>query len=434
MYHRKYRRYYLGEELEEVVKRIPKGKDLYFLILRELEKNGTLSLREIRKIIKEYFWLSDEDCEYGRSDKRRSIFSLHIYAAVYYLYNHYLIKRVSRGVYTLTRWGYQVVERYSNIDENVIELLPVRPHIREDEKEPTSYIEYDPYEDDNIGIGQFGLNDKPRQEPVETWYGLSEEEFDELYETDPRFHNIIDSGYFAYYKGSVVPIQYYWGEGEYSKLSFHYLLDSNFRIEIKKNFETGNIYFEDLIYNRQFISKSQFYDAYLSVCKKPFDWTDPEFEEPIKIILLEMPVSTVEIFKYLKKKFGVKWEKLAKILGISDRTLRYWKSPTEEGIPKVDISLEKLIAICLALNLPLSVSELIIERIGSKDKNGFKYDPDAAGGEQRIWKMLLSHHYTRSPQELNDICIKNKVEPLFSQNEEDYKEDPKIDHGIERKK
>ena len=61
------------------------------------------------------------------------------------------------------------------------------------------------------------------------------------------------------------------------------------------------------------------------------------------------------------------------------------------------------------------------------------YDPDAAGGEQRVWEMLLNYHYTETPWEINALCKKNHVECLFSQNKEDHEDETKINHGIERR-
>lgn len=148
-------------------------------------------------------------------------------------------------------------------------------------------------------------------------------------------------------------------------------------------------------------------------------------EEIIEQLIRELPLTTAEIFEYLRAKLGIKWQNLARVLGVSERALRYWKNANEDGKTEYDISLEKLIAICLALHLPPNLSKLIIERIKAKDKNGFLFDPDAAGREQRVWKFLLERHFLESTLEINEICRKNNIGELFSINEEDHQDMPK---------
>ena len=109
--------------------------------------------------------------------------------------------------------------------------------------------------------------------------------------------------------------------------------------------------------------------------------------------------------------------------------------PTKENEEETrnTIGLKNLVALCLALQLPFELSEEIIKRVGAEDKNGDPYDPDAAGGEQRVWQMLLKRHYTKSTLEINELCKKNNIDCLFSENPEDHEDETKIDHGIERK-
>jgi glutamate 5-kinase len=47
--------------------------------------------------------------------------------------------------------------------------------------------------------------------------------------------------------------------------------------------------------------------------------------------------------------------------------------------------------------------------------------------------MLLKRHYTKSTLEINELCKKNDIDCLFSENPEDHEDETKIDHGIERK-
>ena len=401
---------YYENKYEKEYHVIPDDNQFYKAILKILEEHEELSLQQLRYELQDYLWISDEEYRFSPDAQGRTLFVRRVYKTVYKLYKHHLLDRVSRGVYKLSNLGRQLIKSYSEINEDMVIQFPSRSKHFDD----SEYAEYA----EDAQISQFGFHEGRIAE--ETWFNISEEEFTKLYESDNRFRKVIDSGRFVLHDGQIVPVNYRLGEGIYSDLVCEVVYDSGIQVIVKKDFQSNTVYFDSVTYNNNAVPYSKF----LTLAKHPINWETPNVENLIDEILRELPDNIVDIFKYLKRKLGVNWEKLARVLGVSDRILRYWKNPSENGGTKVEISLEKIVAICLALNLPPEVSKLIIERVGAVDKNGFKYDPDAAGGEQRIWEYLLKRHYTRSTLEINELCKKNGIESLFSENIEDHSDGP----------
>lgn len=418
IYRYRYLRKYDGEVL-------PSVEELRRAIIKILEENGAVSLDELRKYLKEYFWLTEADCEIAPDANGKSRFTRMVYKVVYSLYKHYLLERVKRGVYKLTKWGKEVAEQRIELSNDELKEIPVRPSMQ-DYHWPNSRERYwnnpdEFFKNDNVTLRELGIAGYGDNEPEETYYGLSEEEFERLYIKDTRFRNLIRTGRFVLHNGQVVPVRYYMGSGDYSSLAFEFIADGKFSVNIKKNYRTQDIYFDCVCYDSKPINYTQF----ITITRKPLDWDNLNVEEIIEQLIRELPLTTAEIFEYLRAKLGIKWQNLARVLGVSERALRYWKNANEDGKTEYDISLEKLIAICLALHLPPNLSKLIIERIKAKDKNGFLFDPDAAGREQRVWKFLLERHFLESTLEINEICRKNNIGELFSINEEDHQDMPK---------
>lgn len=397
----------------EEYKVIPDDNQFYKAVLVLFKEYRVLDFKRLRPLLRDYLWISETESMMFPNAQGQSLFVRRVYKAVYKLYRHHLLNRVERGVYELTNWGDQLIEAYSEIREDMIDRFPVRVELDEN-----PYISDDYWYPNEMPINRFGFNEG--RFAVEPWYNLSEEEFEGLYQSDNRFRKIIDSGRFVLQDGQILPIRYRLNQGAYSDLCVELVLDSSYGIVVKKDFTSKRVFFDSITHNNRNVT----YFEFLTLAKKPIDWEVANTEDVIEQILRELPDDIVEIFKYLKRKLGVNWEKLARVLGISDRILRYWKNPTEDGDTKVEIPLEKLIGICLALNLPTEVSELIIKRINPFDKNGDHYDPDAAGGDQRVWEHLMKRHFTKSTLEINELCKKNGIEPLFSENKEDHSDGP----------
>lgn len=397
----------------EEYKVIPDDNQFYKAVLVLFKEYRVLDFKRLRPLLRDYLWISETESMMFPNAQGQSLFVRRVYKAVYKLYRHHLLNRVERGVYELTNWGDQLIEAYSEISEDMIDRFPVRTELSEEPNVPDDY-----WYPNEMPIKKFGFNEG--RFAVEPWYNLSEEEFEDLYQSDNRFRKIIDSGRFVLQDGQILPIRYRLNQGAYSDLCVELVTDTSYSIGVKKDFTSNRVFLDSIKHNNRNVT----YLEFLTLAKKPIDWEFANVEDIIEEILRELPDNIADIFKYLKRKLGVNWEKLARVLGISDRILRYWKNPTEDGDTTVDIPLEKLIGICLALNLPLEVSELIIKRINPVDKNGFHYDPDAAGHEQRVWKLLMNRHFTKSTLEINELCKKNDIEPLFSENKEDHSDGP----------
>ena len=416
---------------------IPKEEELLPVVIRIYKENGEVTLDQLRKLLAEYFWMDSDSYYYKPENWKTPLFYYRVYRIVYYLYRHFLLDRTGRGKYRLSELGNQVAEYYPYIRIEEVSRIPVRVEARglrnyDFEEYPPIYgneVKVENLIDADIRQFGFPIKEEQYQEPEEPWFNLSEEEFWSIYFADTRFRNLIRTGRVIYRNGRLHLIRYTLGDGKYSALEFRIVEDKNLHIEVRKNFRTNEIYFKDVLYNSQSVSRLEF----ITLCKKKFDYDSPEVEDVIETIVRELPYSVAEIFSYLRDTLKIKWNKLARVMGISDRELRNWKNPYEDGEPKVEITLEAVIAICLALQLPPEISKLIIERINARDKNGDTYDPDAAGGEQRVWKLLLERHYTKTTLEINEICKRNNARCLFSENEEDHEDERRIDHGIERR-
>lgn len=426
--------------IPEIETSIPQEEELLPVVIRIFKENDEVTLDQIRKLLADYFWLDNEAYYYRLDNWKTPLFYYRVYRIVYHLFRHFLLIRTGRGRYRLSRIGRQVAEYYPRIKYEEVQRFPIRQNpyrvrwLKEDYHDDYSQVYIADISDDeaiDADIREYGfsIDTEHYQEPEEPWFNLSEEEFWKIYFDDTRFRNLIKTGRVLYHKGRLLLIKYTLGDGKYSALEFRAVEDQNLQIEIRKNFRTNEIYFKDVLYYSQPVNRIEF----LTLCKKKFDYDSPEVDDVIETIIRELPYSVAEIFVYLRDKLKIKWNKLARVMGVSDRELRNWKNPCEDGQPKVEITLEAVVAICLALQLPPEISRLIIERINAKDKNGDMYDPDAAGGEQRVWKLLLERHYTKSTLEINEICKRNNVRCLFSENEEDHQDDGGIDHGVERR-
>lgn len=430
---------YEQEELEG----IPSEEELLPAIIRIFKENGELTLKELRQLLKEWFWMDEGSFKYKVEDSRHTAFALRVYKIVYHLFRHFLLERTARGTYKLSRWGEQIAESYPLITYDEIKRFPTRipEHRVTDDIEEVPYHKYveilypdiELFDNDNINISYFGFPiEVPNyREPEESWLNLSEEEYQFIYNNDTRFRNLIRTGRFIFKDGRIVPIRYKFGDGKYSSLVLNAVHGDSIRIEVRKNYNTHAVYFKDVYYHDRPITRIEFF----TICRKPFDWEDIKTENIIERLLRELPETPVEIYEYLRKELGIKWGALAKVMAISTRQLQNWRKPTKENEEETrnTIGLKNLVALCLALQLPFELSEEIIKRVGAEDKNGDPYDPDAAGGEQRVWQMLLKRHYMKSTLEINELCKKNDIDCLFSENPEDHEDETKIDHGIERK-
>lgn len=421
---------YLPETLKERL--LPK-EEMYVLLLREIGKRQTMTMEEVRSFVKDYFWISNDEYLYSeRLNIRYPELFYVVYSLVYSLHDHFLIRRVKRGCYELTEAGRLLTNNSDYIDDLILDSLPSRRILLPYEDEYHSGEEY--FEE--IVRAEMGAycGNRGFREPVETWWNIEENDFQDLYEQDSRFRKIVDEGHFAYHEGEIVPYQYYFGDGDYSNLCIRYLHDTDIHVEIEKNFRTNRLSFKCITYQGTQLGREDYFLTYASICKRGIDWDARDVEKIIEEMKRKLPnLSEMEIFDYLHRVLGIKWEKLAKALGVSPRELQNWRHPEKgENAPRVPINLEKLIAICLALKLPPEITMIILQRFNAKDKNGFIYDPDAAGEPQSTWDFLIKFHYQKHPLEINMICVKNKIEPLFSQNEEDYLDEPKVKHDTGR--
>ena len=441
----------LPGDMPEEVKGIPEEEELLPAIIRIYKENGEITLEELRRLLSDYFWMDEDAFYYKPEDWKTPLFYYRVYKIVYYLHRHFLLVRTGRGRYRLSELGLQIAKYRPRISVDEVRRFPVR-------ETPHRYREYEEYEENEIwpnipeeisyqrnrvlrddleeelidvSIREFGfpMEEESDNDPEETWFNISEEEYWRLFETDVRFRNLIRTGRVILRDGSLYIVKYTLGDGVYSALELKTVTDNRLRIEVRKNFRTNEVYFKDVFYDSHPVTRVEF----LTICKKPLDYESPEVEDVIDKIIRELPFDVVGIFKYFKDELKVNWNNLARVIGVSDRELRNWKNPGVDGNTKEDITLEAVVAICLALHFPPELSKLVIERINAKDKNDFTYDPDAAGGEQRVWEWLLRRHYMKTPLEINAICEEKDISCLFSENPEDHEDEGKIDHGVERR-
>ena len=427
---------------QEIMEGIPDEEELLPAIIRIFKDNGELTLEELRQRLKELFWMDDNSFSFKFENSRRSLFGARVYRIVYHLFRHFLLERTARGTYILTRWGKQIAECYPQIRYDEIKRFPRRiPEYEYDFEEGAPYRNYrDPeyqhdelFENYNINVSFFGFPIRVEEfiEQEELWVKITEEEFWLLYNNDTRFRNLVRTGRVIFQSGRIIPIRYELGEGKYSSLVLKASYDYNLRIEVRKNIKTNTVYFKDVYYLNRPINRMEF----LTICKKPLDWDNSKTDDIIERLLRELPDTPIEIYEYLKRELNIQWGKLADVMGVSVRQLQNWRKAKEgsEEETRNTIGLRNLVAFCLALQLPPELSEEILKRVGAVDQNGDPYDPDAAGGDQRVWQYILKRHYIKTPLEINELCKKNGIECLFPQNKKENKDDSKVDHGVVRK-
>ena len=108
-----------------------------------------------------------------------------------------------------------------------------------------------------------------------------------------------------------------------------------------------------------------------------------------------------EMFKYLMEQFKTNKTKLADESGISRPTLSRYVDPD-----KTDFELRPIIALCIFLNLPPVLSEIILKATVGDIPNTDEGD---------ILRNVLTYMYDKSLDEVNDYLKLRGVEPLLKE-------------------
>ena len=383
---------------------LPTTDDLYRLIIKILEDESPLTLAEIRKRIAEYYWLTDKDVyltsEYGSTP----VLSSRVNTAIRKLLEIFVIERLNKGTYSITTFGKQILKAYPKLKDE--DLFDIRTRLTE---------EYGIRYDDNGDLQKDEVNlpyieELPelepyyeRNEPVEEWYNLDFQEIEILYNSDLRFHKIIDTGFIKYKNGSLyISVPVWHREEGY----FEWYINDNVpetRLSFQKNFRDNTIQFMGF-YDGKSVSRQEFYSLCYKVYKKTPKWADTEEPGIMSVIygfILDIDAAEdgYEALKLFLRANKVTQPALAEELGVDERTVR--RTLNKE----TPMTLEKLVEYCIVLKLPYDISKALIDKFDLPDKDGEKYDP-FDGGKHQFWHWILKFGQNMSKDEINKLAEK----------------------------
>ncbi|WP_038603185.1 helix-turn-helix domain-containing protein [Lactococcus lactis] len=98
---------------------------------------------------------------------------------------------------------------------------------------------------------------------------------------------------------------------------------------------------------------------------KDFDIKNPYYLQNIVNLRKLLPSDFALAISKVVERSGLTQEEIAECTKVSIDTLKRWKSESDFKVPKID----KLVAFCIGLNLPLEISEELIKNSGTGFQN-----------------------------------------------------------------
>jgi len=410
---------------------LPTTEELYGQILRILKEKGRLKIAEIRRLLADYYWLSEDEVYYTTEYGSTPVFNSRLQTALKKLLDVFAICRIEQGVYEITKIGRQLLENYPEVSDNLLwileaylcRLFPDRFNRNAEGDSIYSLPEWldvsemPDYNDNNyIDINEVDLRDYLRVKEeytyhlVEEMWNLSVDDIERLYDSDIRFRRIIETG-LVHYKNGILQIALPKRNSE--DQTFEWITHDNvpeLRLVVEKNFKTNVCEFAGVL-GKPDIGKEEFREYLLEIYKRFPEWadlTDIEVLSEIDDIVeeIERANDPYEALRKLIKNSDVAIGKLADKLHIDVRHLRrHFNGETP-------IKLDRLVEICILMRLPEDISNALIKKFNVPDNDGDLYEP-RYNRKHKVWRWLLRYGQTMEWKEIVKKCKENQIPPVI---------------------